>query len=100
MSVFSIFYCFCCRVKELDSYVILILTNLFPMQTLFLSLYKSFSSILTERLPAASSAQTLQDLKSINPSDANAMDLEEPSAMEMDNVDSRPEKRFSSSRGQ
>ncbi|CAK9327994.1 unnamed protein product [Citrullus colocynthis] len=61
-------------------------------ETLFLSLYKSFSSILTERLPAASSAQTLQDLKSINPADANAMDLEEPSAMEMDNVDSRPEK--------
>ncbi|XP_022988026.1 nuclear cap-binding protein subunit 1-like [Cucurbita maxima] len=63
-------------------------------ETLFLSLYKGFSSILTERLPAASSAQTLQDLKSINPAGANAMDLEEPSAMEMemDNEDSRPEK--------
>ena len=67
------------------------------MQTLFLSLYKGFSSILTERLPAASSAQTLQDLKSINPAGANAMDLEEPSAMEMemDNEDSKPEKRCS-----
>lgn len=64
------------------------------MQTLFLSLYKSFSSILTERLPVASSVQTVQDLKSINPADANAMDIEEPSAMDMDNEDSRPEKRY------
>ena len=67
------------------------------MQTLFLSLYKGFSSILTERLPAASSARTLQDLKSVNPAGATAMDLEEPSAMEMemDNEDSKPEKRCS-----
>lgn len=64
------------------------------MQTLFLSLYRNFSNTLTERLPAASSAQTLQDLKSVNAADANAMDLEEPSAMEMDNEDARPEKRF------
>lgn len=53
---------------------------------------------MTERLPA--SAQTLQDLKSTNPADTNAMDVEEPSAMEMDNVESRPEKRFSTSRRQ
>lgn len=48
-----------------------------------------------ERLPDASRAGTLQDLKSTH-ADAMAVDLEEPSAMELDNENGRPKKRFPS----
>lgn len=65
------------------------------VQALYLSLYRNFSNVLMERLPDASRAGTLQDLKSTH-ADAMAVDLEEPSAMELDNEDGRPKKRFPS----
>ncbi|KAH9741533.1 nuclear cap-binding protein subunit 1 [Citrus sinensis] len=60
-------------------------------EALYLSLYRNFSNVLMERLPDASRAGTLQDLKSTH-ADAMAVDLEEPSAMELDNEDGRPKK--------
>lgn len=48
-----------------------------------------------ERLPDASRAVTLQDLKPIH-ADTMAVDLEEPSAMELDNENGRPKQRFAS----
>lgn len=49
--------------------------------------------MLTERLPDPSRAGTLQDLKSVN-ADEMAVDLEEPSAMELDSENGRTKKRF------
>ncbi|XVF19327.1 hypothetical protein REPUB_Repub11eG0100900 [Reevesia pubescens] len=60
-------------------------------EVLFLSLYKNFSKILMERLPDASIAGTLQALKSIH-GDSMAVDLEESSAMEVDDENGRPKK--------
>ncbi|KAH9790036.1 nuclear cap-binding protein subunit 1 [Citrus sinensis] len=60
-------------------------------EALYLSLYRNFSNVLMERLPDASRAGTLQDLKSTH-ADAMAVDLEEPSAMELDNENGRPKK--------
>ncbi|XP_044482612.1 nuclear cap-binding protein subunit 1-like isoform X2 [Mangifera indica] len=58
-------------------------------EALFLSLYKSFSSVLSERLPDTSSAGTLRELKSV-PADAMAVDAEESSAMDLDDENGRP----------
>lgn len=63
------------------------------VQALFLLLYKNFTSVLMERLPEASRVGTLQELKSSS-ADAMAVDLEEPSTMEVDNENERPKKRF------
>ncbi|XP_038709116.1 nuclear cap-binding protein subunit 1-like isoform X1 [Tripterygium wilfordii] len=54
------------------------------MEALFLSLFKSFSDVLIERLPDASKVGTLQALKAIH-LDEMAVDLEESSAMEVVN---------------
>ncbi|XP_028761163.1 nuclear cap-binding protein subunit 1 [Neltuma alba] len=53
-------------------------------EALFLSLYKSFSNVLMERLPEASAARTLNELKSMHV-DEMAVDPEEKSAMDLDN---------------
>lgn len=66
------------------------------LQALFLSLYKNFSTVLTERLPDASRAGTFQELKSIYAADSMAVDVEESSEMEVDNENGRPKKRFCS----
>lgn len=65
------------------------------LQALFLSLYKNFSTVLTERLPDASRAGTLQELKSIY-ADSMAVDIEESSEMDVDNENGKPKKRFPS----
>ncbi|XP_030458450.1 nuclear cap-binding protein subunit 1 [Syzygium oleosum] len=57
-------------------------------EALFLALYKKFSSVLKERLPEPSKARTLRELKSIR-ADETAVELEEPSAMEMDDENGR-----------
>ncbi|KAK8520582.1 hypothetical protein V6N13_030975 [Hibiscus sabdariffa] len=60
-------------------------------EVLFLSLYKNFSTVLMERLPDASSDATLQSLKSVH-GDSMAVDLEEPSTMEVDDENGMPKK--------
>ncbi|CAL1409673.1 unnamed protein product [Linum trigynum] len=52
-------------------------------EELFLALYKNFSNVLKERLPDASKAQTLRDLKSTQ-ADEMAVDTDQPSTMEVD----------------
>ncbi|CAN1751105.1 Nuclear cap-binding protein subunit 1 [Linum perenne] len=52
-------------------------------EELFLALYKNFSDVLRERLPDASKAQTLRDLKSTQ-TDEMALDIDQPSTMEVD----------------
>ncbi|KAF6142696.1 hypothetical protein GIB67_015182 [Kingdonia uniflora] len=61
-------------------------------EALFSSLYKSFSNVLMERLPSASSDATLHDLRS-GQIDAMNVDSEESSAMEIDRDNGRPKKR-------
>jgi hypothetical protein len=56
-------------------------------------LYKNFSNVLMERLPDASIAGTLRELKSIQV-DSMAVDLEESSTMEVDNENDRQQKRL------
>ncbi|KAG7950817.1 hypothetical protein I3843_13G135700 [Carya illinoinensis] len=60
-------------------------------EALFVALYKNFSNVLTERLPDASRAGTLWELKSVR-ADSMSVDLEEPSAMEVDNENERKQK--------
>ncbi|KAG6682662.1 hypothetical protein I3842_13G154200 [Carya illinoinensis] len=60
-------------------------------EALFVALYKNFSNVLTERLPDASRAGTLWELKSVR-ADSMSVDLEEPSAMEVDNENERQQK--------
>lgn len=60
-------------------------------EALFLSLYKNFLNVLTERLPSASKCVTLQGLKSIH-ADSMVVDVEESSAMEVDDENGRPKK--------
>ncbi|KAI4373656.1 hypothetical protein MLD38_011761 [Melastoma candidum] len=55
-------------------------------ELLFLNLYGNFSSVLKDKLPEPSKAQTLWDLKS-NQADKMAVDAEEPSTMDMDDLD-------------
>lgn len=63
------------------------------MQALFLSLFKNFSTVMTERLDDAFRDGALQQ-----PSQADemAIDLEDTSAMELDKENAKPEKRSSS----
>lgn len=58
-------------------------------------MYKNFSNVLTERLPDASRAGTLWELKA-GRADSMSVDLEESSAMEVDNENERQPKRFPS----
>ncbi|KAK1556319.1 hypothetical protein Q3G72_002673 [Acer saccharum] len=58
-------------------------------EALFLSLYKNFSNVLMERLPDASQAGTLRGLKPIHV-DEMTIDLEESSAMELDDENGKP----------
>ncbi|TXG72947.1 hypothetical protein EZV62_001526 [Acer yangbiense] len=58
-------------------------------EALFLSLYKNFSIVLMEHLPDASRAGTLRGLKSIHV-DEMTIDLEESSAMELDDENGKP----------
>ncbi|KAG4940391.1 hypothetical protein JHK87_044262 [Glycine soja] len=58
-------------------------------EALFLLLYKSFSNVLTERLPEGS--RTLHELKSAQVDVVMAVDPEEPSSMELDNQNQRPQ---------
>ncbi|CAL0322751.1 unnamed protein product [Lupinus luteus] len=57
-------------------------------------LYKSFSNVLSERLPQGSEVRTLRELKTAQV-DVLAVDPEEeePSSMELDNENQRPENR-------
>ncbi|KAK7336150.1 hypothetical protein VNO77_16683 [Canavalia gladiata] len=57
-------------------------------EALFLLLYKSFSNVLMERLPEG--VRTLNELKSAQV-DVMAVDPEEPSSMELDNENQRPQ---------
>ncbi|KAK9273716.1 hypothetical protein L1049_018526 [Liquidambar formosana] len=57
-------------------------------EALFLSLYKKLSNVLMERLPDASRAETLRGLKSIQ-AEAMAIDLDESSAMEVEDENGR-----------
>ncbi|KAH7511337.1 hypothetical protein FEM48_ZijujUnG0024500 [Ziziphus jujuba var. spinosa] len=67
-------------------------------EALFLSLYKNFSTVLNERLPDASRAGTLQELKSIY-ADSMAIDIEESSEMDVDNENGKPKKKSQSNGG-
>jgi nuclear cap-binding protein subunit 1 len=59
-------------------------------EALFLLLFKSFSSVLTDRLPKGSGARTLREWKSAQVEDM-AVDSEEPSTMELDNENQIPQ---------
>ncbi|KAF1886068.1 hypothetical protein Lal_00021349 [Lupinus albus] len=63
-------------------------------EALFVLLYKSFSNVLSERLPEGYEAKTLRELKTAQV-DVMAVDPEEeePSSMELDNENQRPENR-------
>jgi hypothetical protein len=56
-------------------------------------LFKSFSNVLTDRLPKGSGARTLREWKSAQVEDM-AVDSEEPSTMELDNENQIPQNRF------
>ncbi|KAL5764671.1 hypothetical protein ACOSQ2_017265 [Xanthoceras sorbifolium] len=66
-------------------------------EALFLSLYKNFSNVLMERLPDASRAGTLHGLKSIHV-DEMTIDLEESSAMELDDENGKPKNQTNGER--
>ncbi|GLT82137.1 hypothetical protein SLE2022_005470 [Rubroshorea leprosula] len=83
---------------SLDAKEALLARALTENEELFLSLYSNFSKILAERLPDPSKAGTLRELKSIN-SDSMAVDLEESSAMEVDNENGGPKKSQSNGEG-
>ncbi|KAK2361574.1 nuclear cap-binding protein subunit [Trifolium repens] len=59
-------------------------------EALFLLLFKSFSNVLTDRLPKGSGARTLHEWKSAQVEDM-AVDPEEPSTMELDNENQIPQ---------
>ncbi|CAI0450224.1 unnamed protein product [Linum tenue] len=67
-------------------------------EELFLALYKNFSSVLKERLPDASKAQTLRDLKSTQ-GDEMAVDTDQPSTMEVDDENGGAKKSQSNGEG-
>ncbi|KAJ1391985.1 MIF4G-like, type 3, partial [Sesbania bispinosa] len=66
-------------------------------EALFLLLYKSFSNVLMERLPTESGARTLRELKAAQV-DEMAVDPEEPSLMELDSENQRPQNSQSNGR--
>ncbi|KAI5428015.1 Nucleic acid dioxygenase ALKBH1, variant 2 [Lathyrus oleraceus] len=59
-------------------------------EALFLLLFKSFSNVLTDRLPKGSGARTLREWKSAQVEEM-VVDLEEPSTMEVDNENQIPQ---------
>ncbi|XP_045793074.1 nuclear cap-binding protein subunit 1 [Trifolium pratense] len=59
-------------------------------EALFLLLFKSFSNVLTDRLPKGSGARSLREWKSAQVEDM-AVDPEEPSTMELDNENQIPQ---------
>ncbi|BFG30066.1 hypothetical protein CerSpe_163400 [Prunus speciosa] len=77
--------------ESLEAKEALLARALDEFEALFLSLYKNFLNVLTERLPSASKCVTLQGLKSIH-ADSMAIDVEESSAMEVDDENGRPKK--------
>ncbi|KAK9939544.1 hypothetical protein M0R45_016236 [Rubus argutus] len=66
-------------------------------EILFISLYKNFLNVLMERLPDASKVVTLQGLKSIH-ADSMSVDLEESSAMEVDDENGRSKSQLNGAR--
>jgi len=56
-------------------------------------LFKSFSNVLTDRLPKGSGARTLREWKSTQVEEM-AVDPEESSTMELDNENQIPQNRF------
>ncbi|RRT60650.1 hypothetical protein B296_00030536 [Ensete ventricosum] len=62
-------------------------------QSLFVSLYKSFANVLTERLPPMSADGAFPKLRDEEDKDSMAIDLEEPSTMEMDHDNGRKDDR-------
>ncbi|XP_050368577.1 nuclear cap-binding protein subunit 1 [Argentina anserina] len=66
-------------------------------EALFFSLYKNFLNVLMERLPEASKVATLQGLKSIY-ADSLSVDLEESSAMEVDDENGKSKSQVNGAR--
>ncbi|CAL9092146.1 unnamed protein product [Musa textilis] len=64
-------------------------------KSLFVSLYKSFANVLTERLPPVSADGAFPKLRDEEDIDSMAIDLEEPSTMEMDHDNGRKDDRNS-----
>ncbi|CAD5170194.1 unnamed protein product [Musa acuminata subsp. malaccensis] len=62
-------------------------------KSLFVSLYKSFANVLTERLPPVSADGAFPKLRDEEDIDSMAIDLEEPSTMEMDHDNRRKDDR-------
>lgn len=62
-------------------------------KSLFVSLYKSFANVLTERLPPVSADGAFPKLRDEEDIDSMAIDLEEPSTMEMDHDNGRKDDR-------
>ncbi|KAM2308165.1 hypothetical protein COP1_030315 [Malus domestica] len=77
--------------ESLEAKEALLSRSLDEFEALFFSMYKSFLNLLTERLPEASKCVTLQGLKGIH-ADSMAIDLEESSAMDVDNENGIPKK--------
>ncbi|KAM1040981.1 hypothetical protein ACFX13_030946 [Malus domestica] len=77
--------------ESLEAKEALLSRSLDEFEALFFSMYKSFLNVLTERLPEASKCVTLQGLKGIH-ADSMAIDLEESSAMDVDNENGIPKK--------
>ncbi|TQE01626.1 hypothetical protein C1H46_012765 [Malus baccata] len=75
--------------ESLEAKEALLSRSLDEFEALFFSMYKSFLNVLTERLPEASKCVTLQGLKGIH-ADSMAIDLEESSAMDVDNENGIP----------
>ncbi|XP_061349949.1 nuclear cap-binding protein subunit 1 [Gastrolobium bilobum] len=76
--------------ESLEAKEVLLARAIDENEALFLLLYKSFSNVLTERLPEGSGTRTLRELKSAQV-DAMAVDTEELSSMELDNENQRPQ---------
>ncbi|XP_004291754.1 PREDICTED: nuclear cap-binding protein subunit 1 [Fragaria vesca subsp. vesca] len=70
--------------ESLEAKEALLARALDEFEALFISLYKNFLNVFMERLPEASKVATLQGLKSSH-ADSMSVDLEESSAMEVDN---------------
>ncbi|KAL5565830.1 hypothetical protein UlMin_028994 [Ulmus minor] len=75
--------------EALEAKEALLARALDEIEALFLSLYKNFSRVLIEHLPDSSSVETMQKLKSSS-AVAMSLDLEEPSTMEVDDENERP----------
>ncbi|WOK93579.1 ABH1 [Canna indica] len=69
--------------ESLEAKEALLVRALEENKMLFISLYKSFSDVLTERLPPVSADGVLPKLRAQD-TDSMALDLDEPSTMEVD----------------